>query len=148
MSSFRFCCGAISTSYHIMVDVDTSRLYEVLPMDIPASAPAAWSANPNLKHSKSYNGSSVLPPMSYSTYAVPRGVNGTPPTSRTIPPAVPPRNRNMSEGEGHHSQGNSPNDKGGLFPMRSKSSSGERQLDYYTIKSIAVCVMFRYYQVS
>lgn len=110
-------------SLAIMVDVDSSRLYEVLPMDMPSSAPTAWSGNPKLKHSQSYTGSSnVMPPMSYNTYAVPRGVNGTPPTSRTIPPAVPPRNRNMSEGgEGHGSQGNSPNDKGGLFPMRSKS---------------------------
>ena len=71
-------------------------------MDIPSSAPTAWTGNPKLKHSKSYSGgsSNVLPPMSYNTYAVPRGVNGTPPTSRAIPPAVPPRNRNMSEGRG------------------------------------------------
>ena len=110
--------------------MDSSRLYEVLPMDMPSSAHSAWTANPKLKHSQSYNGSSsVLPPASYTTYAVPRGMNGTPPTSRAIPPAVPPRNRNMSEGEGHSSQGNSPNDKGGLFPFRSKSGSGKLASD-------------------
>ena len=109
-----------------MVDVDTSRLYEVLPMELPSSAPAAWTHNSKLKHSKSYTGSSssaVMPPASYSTYAVPRGMNGTPPSSRPIPPAVPPRNRNMSEG-GEGSQGSSPNDKGGMFPSKLKPSTG------------------------
>ena len=95
-----------------MVDVESSRLYEVLPMDVPG-APHMASAG---KLSSSV-------PAGYSTYSVPRGVNGTPPTSRVIPPAVPPRNKPAWEGEGPSSLGSSPNDKAALFPpSRSKSA--------------------------
>ncbi len=79
---------------------------------------------PKLKHSKSYAGGSV--PKDFATYSVPRGANGTPPTTRAFPPAVPPRNRNMSEGEGHlsgggGSLGSSPNDKGLILPPRGRA---------------------------
>lgn len=108
-----------------MVDVDGgSRVYEVLPVDIPTPA---WTANQKLKHSMSYNGSTMTVPAGYNTYSIPRGVNGTPPMSRAFPPAVPPRNRKTSDGEGHNSAsslGSSPNDKGGLFPQRLKATSG------------------------
>ena len=64
-------------------------------------------------------------PKGYSTYAVPRGVNGTPPRTRTIPPAVPPRNRNVSEGDiVVGSLGSSPNDKQRSF-ARTLSYSGD-----------------------
>ena len=93
------------------LDVD-NRLYEVLP---PCSADT-WNSARKLK--KTFSSSSV--PNTYNTYAVPRGVNGTPPTCRAIPPAVPPRNRNVSEGEGPSSQGSSPTDKGALFSAKGK----------------------------
>ena len=79
-------------------------------MDVPSHGNHAHK----LQHSKSYSGSSH---MGYSTYAVPRGVNGTPPSSRAIPPAIPPRKK--CEGEVHSgSLGSSPSDKGGIFSSR------------------------------
>lgn len=96
-----------------MVDID-NRLYEVLPMDVPSSTNGQWQGK--LNHSVSIPG--------YSTYAVPRSVDGAPASTRPIPPAVPPRNKTMSEMDGSSSLGNSPNDKGGLLPLRSRSTSG------------------------
>lgn len=94
-----------------------SRLYEVLP---PCSMDS-WNSAQKLKQANGHLTSTSVP-NTYNTYAVPRGVNGTPPTSRPIPPAVPPRNRQMSEGgEGPNSQGSSPSDKAALFPSRGKA---------------------------
>lgn len=39
--------------------------------------------------------SSATPPSGYTTYDVPRGLDGTPARKWVIPPAVPPRNPNM-----------------------------------------------------
>ena len=114
----------------VIGEMDSSRLYEVLPMDIPPSGPTSWSASKQFSRSKSCM---AVPPGS-STYSVPRGINGTPPSSCVVPPAVPPRNKNMTEGErqsGTSSLGTSPNDKRG-----SLSRFGQTQGKFNLLKKL------------
>ena len=98
-----------------MVDV-AGGIYEVLgPLDNCGRSPV----------SNGKGRTNVTFPKGYSTYAVPRGVNGTPPRTRTIAPVVPPRNRNVNSESDVHvgSLGSSPNDKRSF--ARTLSYSGE-----------------------
>ena len=137
----------------VMVDVDGSRIYEVLnPRD-----PPSWTAT---NGSKIVQRSKTIATVSsshrmqngFANYAVPRccgwllgccnvypkfvtclfrpyrSVNAMPPVHRPDPPALPPRNRHSSDGERElplsASLGSSPSDRGFIMSGRIRMSSG------------------------
>ena len=90
--------------------LETDRIYEVLdPKEPPKPPPTA--KRPTLTRSKTIGPTTAsrFTNGSNGVYAVPRSVMSTTPLISHIPPAVPPRNRNCSEGE--VTLAGSPNDR-------------------------------------